>query len=81
MENPYEGYLNGAAALTTANAEYQRTIQEATLLREEAVRSRMDTRKKIIKQAEYERAACPTRRRSARSSWPANSTRPASAPP
>jgi hypothetical protein len=59
MDNPYEGYLNGAAGITTANAEYQRTIQEAKLLREEAVRSRMDTRKKMIEQAEYERSRLP----------------------
>jgi hypothetical protein len=59
MENPYEGYLHGAAGVTAANAEYQRTLQEARLLREEATRSRMDTRKKIIEQAEYERAHLP----------------------
>jgi hypothetical protein len=59
MDNPYEGYLNGAAAMTTANAEYQRTIQQAKLLREEAVRSRMDTRKRMIEQAEYERSRLP----------------------
>jgi hypothetical protein len=59
MDNPYEGYLNGAAGLTTANAEYQRIIQQAKLLREEAVRSRMDTRKKMIEQAEYERGRLP----------------------
>jgi hypothetical protein len=59
MENPYEGYLNGAAALTIANADYQRIIQEAKLTREEVLRSRMDTRKKIIEQAEYERGRLP----------------------
>jgi hypothetical protein len=59
MQNPYEGYLRGAADVTNANAQYQLTIQQAKLQRQEAVRSAMDTRKRIIEEAEYERAHLP----------------------
>jgi hypothetical protein len=59
MMNPYEGYLSGAAAVTNANAQYQLTIQQAKLLRQEAVRSAMDTRRRIIEEAEYERNHLP----------------------
>jgi hypothetical protein len=54
--NPYHGYLTGAASVTNANANYQKIIQEARLLREQATRSHMDTRRKILEEAEYERA-------------------------
>jgi hypothetical protein len=53
--NPYNGYLTGSADLTTANANYQKIIQEARLLREQANRSYLDTRRKQIEEAEYER--------------------------
>jgi hypothetical protein len=56
MLNPYEGYLSGAASLTNANAQYQVTIQQAKLMRQEAVLSTFQTRRAAIEQAEYERA-------------------------
>jgi hypothetical protein len=59
MMNPYQGYLRGAASLTTANAEYQLTIQQAKLTRQEAIRSAIQTRRAWIEQAEYERAHMP----------------------
>ena len=59
MQNPYEGYLTGAASITKANAEYQLTIQQAKLVRQEAVRSAIQTRRAWIEEAEYERAHMP----------------------
>ena len=41
MMNPYQGYLTGAASITTANAQYYQTIQQAKLLRQDAIRSSM----------------------------------------
>lgn len=59
MINPYQGYLSGAAGLTKANAQYQKTIQVAKLLRQEARRSALQTRRAIIEEAEWERAHMP----------------------
>jgi hypothetical protein len=59
MMNPFEGYLSGAASLTNANAQYQLTINQAKLLRQEAIRSAFQTRRAAIEQAEYERAHMP----------------------
>jgi hypothetical protein len=59
MMNPFEGYLSGAASLTNANAQYQLTIQQAKLVRQEAIRSAIQTRRAWIEQAEYERAHMP----------------------
>jgi hypothetical protein len=51
MMNPYEGYLSGASSLTNANAQYQVTISQAKLLRQEAIRSAFQTRRAAIEQA------------------------------
>jgi hypothetical protein len=59
MQNPYEGYLNGAANVTTANAQYQLTIQQAKLARQEAIRSSYDTRRKEIEERQYELSLMP----------------------
>jgi hypothetical protein len=59
MMNPYEGYLSGVSSVTNANAQYQVTINQAKLLREEATRSAFQTRRAAIEQAEYERAHMP----------------------
>ncbi|HTU20988.1 MAG TPA: hypothetical protein VMG10_23250 [Gemmataceae bacterium] len=59
MQNPYQGYLNGAAAVTTANARYRLTIQQARLLREQARRSALLTRRATLEEAAYERAMRP----------------------
>lgn len=59
MMNPYQGYLSGAADITRANSEYQLTIQQAKLVRQEAVRSAIQTRRAWIEEAEYERAHMP----------------------
>jgi hypothetical protein len=54
-----EGYLNGAANVTTANAEYQMINQQARLVREQANQSHLDTRKKTIEERQYELAQTP----------------------
>jgi hypothetical protein len=45
--------------VTAANAEYQLTIQQAKIARQEAIRSAIQTRHAAIEQAEYERAHMP----------------------
>jgi hypothetical protein len=59
MMNPYQGYLQGAGDITRANAEYQKTIQQAKLTRQEAIRSSLETRRAMIEQAEWERQHMP----------------------
>ena len=59
MQNPYEGYLNGAANLTMANAQYQQTIQQAKLTRQEATRSAFQTRRAAIEERQYELSLMP----------------------
>jgi hypothetical protein len=59
MMNPYEGYLRGAADITTADAKYQLTIQQAKLQRQEAIRSTYQTRRAAIEESEYERGHVP----------------------
>jgi hypothetical protein len=57
--NPFNGYLTGAAGVTTANANYQLTTQQARLEREKANQEHMQTRRKIIEEAEWERGRQP----------------------
>jgi hypothetical protein len=52
---PYYGYMRGVADITTAQAQYWKTIQEARLLREQSYRSALDTAHKMIDEANYER--------------------------
>jgi hypothetical protein len=59
MQNPYEGYLNGAANMTMANAQYQQTIQQAKLTRQEATRSSFQTRRAAIEERQYELSLMP----------------------
>lgn len=59
MMNPYQGYLSGAASITRANADYQKTIQQAKLTRQEFIRSSLQTRRAMIEEAEWERAHMP----------------------
>src|SRR5436305_14754065 len=54
--NPYGGYLNGAAALTTANAQYQLTIQQARLLREQSRQAALETYRREQELRAYELA-------------------------
>jgi hypothetical protein len=59
MQNPYQGYLSGAADVTTANAQYQQTIQQAKLTREEARRSALQTRRATLEERQYELSLQP----------------------
>jgi len=59
MMNPYQGYLQGAADITRANAQYYQTIQQARLSRQEQIRSSLETRRAMIEEAEWERAHMP----------------------
>jgi hypothetical protein len=57
--NRFEGYLNGAANVTTANAQYQMITQQARLVREQANQSSLDTRRKTEEQRQWELAQRP----------------------
>jgi hypothetical protein len=59
MQNPYEGYLQGAASLTRADADYKVGIQQARLQREDSRRSALQTRRAMIEEAEWEREHMP----------------------
>jgi hypothetical protein len=59
MMNPYQGYLAGTASVTTANAQYQRTIEQARLVRQNPIQESIRTRRAMIEEAEYERAHMP----------------------
>lgn len=58
-QTPVQGYMNGAANITTANAEYQKTIQEAKLIKQQAQRSALKTRRATIEERKYELAQMP----------------------
>ncbi len=59
-QTPYQGYMNGAANITSANAQYQQTIQQAKLTREEARRSALQTRRATIEERQYELSIQPS---------------------
>lgn len=59
-QTPMQGYMNGAANITTANAQYQMTIQQAKLAREQARRSALKTRKASIEERQYELSLQPS---------------------
>jgi hypothetical protein len=49
------GYLNGAANMTVANAQYNLTTQQARIVRQEANRQALQTQRATIKEMEWER--------------------------
>lgn len=57
---PVEGYLSGVADVTNANGVYLSQVQQARLLQSQADSSRLDLRRKIIEQRQYEAALQPT---------------------
>jgi hypothetical protein len=59
MMNPYQGYLDGAANITNANAKYYQTIAQARMVREQAVQEHYRTRRAMMEQAEWEMAHRP----------------------
>lgn len=60
IQTPMQGYMNGAANITNANAQYQLTIQQAKQQREEARRSALKTRKATIEERQYENSLMPS---------------------
>jgi len=57
---PAQGYLNGAANLTLANAQYEVLIQQARIMREQANQAALETRRRALEQRLYEYATRPT---------------------
>jgi hypothetical protein len=57
--SPY-GYLRGAADVTAANAQYQKTIEEARGLRAKAQVAELDARRRRMDEIDYERSKQPT---------------------
>jgi hypothetical protein len=51
---PAQGYLNGAANVTVANAQYQLTTQQARIVKEQANREMLATRQAANDQRDYE---------------------------
>ncbi len=58
--DPYGGYLRGIADVISATGNYEVTKQRARLMNEEAKRSQLDTRRKILDEARYERMQQPS---------------------
>jgi hypothetical protein len=56
---PAQGYFYGAADVTNANAQYQLTIQRARLVREEVTNKQIETRRRLIEEAQWERKQLP----------------------
>jgi hypothetical protein len=52
----YGGYLQGAADVTVANAQYQLTTQQARIVRQQADREALQTQRATINEMEWERA-------------------------
>jgi hypothetical protein len=59
MMNPYQGYLQGAADITRSQADYWTTISQARLVRQETIRSSLETRRAMIEELEWERSRMP----------------------
>jgi hypothetical protein len=60
IQSPVSGYLQGAASLTTANAQYQSIMQDARLQQQQVYQTQVDTRRKMFDEMQYEKANTPT---------------------
>jgi len=65
--NPYQPYtdpdaefVKAAALLTTANAQYQATIQRARVTQQQANQAAVETRRRLVDEARYERLSIAT---------------------
>jgi hypothetical protein len=58
--DPYGGYLRGVADVISSTGNYYLTMQNARLMNEQVKRSQLDTRRKILDEARYERMQQPT---------------------
>ncbi len=59
LSGGYQGYLSGAASLTTAQANYYLTISQAKIYRQEARQASIRTRRAMIEEAQWKRAQMP----------------------
>lgn len=57
--DPVSGFLRGIADVTTANAQSYVTIQRARILNQQALQSQIDTRRRLIEEARWERMNTP----------------------
>ncbi len=60
IPTPQEGYLNGVAAVTTANGEYMSQVQQARLQQAQADMAKLDFRRKFAEQQQYLKSLQPT---------------------
>jgi hypothetical protein len=58
--DPFGGGLRGVAAVTSANADYQLTIQNARLVREQVFGAQIENRRRLFDEIRYERMNTPT---------------------
>src|SRR5262249_43942280 len=59
-EPPDAGAMRGAAALTTATGRYWKDVTQASLTREKVRQAAIDTRRRLLDEARYERMMMPT---------------------
>jgi hypothetical protein len=57
--DPLSGYLRGAADLTTANANYELTMQKARLSQQQVYQAMIETRHKMFEERRYEQMHTP----------------------
>jgi len=58
--DPFGGALRGIAAVTSANADYVLTIQNARLVREQVSSAQIENRRRLFDEIRYERLNTPT---------------------
>ena len=56
VTTPAQGYMNGAANVTVANAQYQLTTQQARIVQQQANREMLATRRAANDERDYETA-------------------------
>jgi hypothetical protein len=58
--DPYGGYMQGAASIINAQANFTQARQQAAILKEQARQARLDTQRRIFDEWLYEQANTPT---------------------
>jgi type II secretory pathway pseudopilin PulG len=58
--DPYGGYMQGAASIINAQANFTQARQQAAIIKEQARQARLDTQRKIFDEWQYETANTPT---------------------
>jgi hypothetical protein len=59
IQSPVSGYLQGAAALTTANAQYESIMQSARLQQQQVYSAKTDNRRRMFEEMQWEKANTP----------------------